>query len=689
MGLVSKLLLVVSVCISITWPSHILAAGKVSPIATNLQLLQRALAQKDFPALQALQKSLNTEGANGWTLMHYAVIVGQPSLVKPLQFLGTRIDFPDKKGLSPADYADFGGHQELARLLRGIEPTTVDLFTAAATNDQMALERLLANPDTNINARTADDKTALHLSAMYGHLYATRYLIEKGVELMARDEDGKLAFDLAAEAGHVAAASVLLEASAGLNMKDFKGWTPLNWAVVSGDQKRVRELLAKGAKVGEGCQNALEVCLLMRDLEMFKILLDAGGIDAASRRGDTALMGASKRGDEEVVDILLAHDANTNVTDFERGNTPLRLAGEDGYHTIVRKLIDHGAKLDTLDKLGDTALIRAAARGQTAVVKELLIAGADINIAGAGRMTALMWAIYWNERETVRTLLKGGANINITSRGGVSALGWAVLRGDMEMLQLLLTHMNANSPPDMTNIGHALAQVLGNDPMQTEKRQLLATYFDDPKAAINKSRAIGRYNATLGVKFMMQSLLPKYFSGDELIMLQNLTAKDSGAPLLWAIKSEDQKLLEGVLTMKLGFAFEAPKTRAIGIEALTEAAQRDSKLLETLLSHGADPNPAAPDGNSPIITATLLGNKEAVKTLLAWRADPDAVDGKGYSALMLAAASGYLEVVEPLLLDGANPTYTNAKGEDALTLAERNGHHEITKVLRTAVEDRK
>ena len=655
---------------------------KVSSVAKHLQSLQQALQQKDATELQSILtqlKSLDEKDANGLTLMHYAALQGLLPVTELLQILGASFDITNKQGLLPADFAEFGGHQEVANFMRGIKPATVDLFTAAATNDQRALERLQAEPDINLNEHAADGKTALHWSALHGHLYATQFLIAAGIELMTRDNDGKLAFDLAAEAGHAEVASVLLEATAGLNMKDFQGWTPINWAVVTGDKQRVRQLLDKGAKVGEGCQNAIEVCLIMRDMEMFYILLEAGGIDAASRRGDTALMGSSKRGDEEVVDILLEHRANTNVFDFEHGNTPLRLAGEEGFLSIVLKLIAHGAKLDTLDILGDTALIRTAARGKSKVVEALLAAGAKINIVGAGGMTALAWAVYWNELPTVQALLAGAANLHLRNHADISALGWAAGRHivDVEILQKLLIHMDTTTRVGREDLRSALIRITADDPAAARKTKLL-TYYLNNKDSKTETAYLQRQARDVQ-DTLAKGMLLAHAKGNFSQRLKT-AEKYAAYPLHWAITNKKQELLKKMLA--LDFALEAKNSA--GATAVIAAAKLDSPLLETLLSHGADPNQADDDGNPPIILATHLGHKQSVKTLLAWRADPNAVDSNGTSVLMLAAAAGYLEIVEPLLLDGADATYMQQNGDDALALAEHNGHHEIAKILHAA-----
>ena len=634
-----------SVLLVLTQSVQVRAA--VSRLAVDLQFLQRAVLQRDVVALQKfLDKfgNINKADADGMTLAHYAALQGLFSTVELLQHLGANVDIADQRALLPADYAEFGGHLETQQLLSGVAPATVDLFTAAAMNAQQALERLLADPNIDINARTADGNTALHLSAERGNFYATQRLLAAGADIFAKDKDGKLPLEAAIAAEHALVVSVLLEA-VDLNAKEHKGWTPLNWAVFSGNQARTRALLARGAKVGEGCQNAIEVCLLLNDMEMFEIVRAVGGVDAASSRGDTSLMGVSRRGDERVVDALLTHGANTNVADMRRGYTPLRLAAENNHLSIVKKLIAHHAELNTVDSLDDTALIRAALRGNVEVVQVLIDAGADLNHVGAGGMTALMWAVYWNEKKTAQALIEGGAAINIVNVAGTSAAGWAARRSDAEMVRIVLKHFAGRSYEETLELWTAMAEA--------EKRQL----YNLAKGALIAVQDAVDYDTRMGV-----------------------AQKHADFPLQWLIANGKLEVLEKMLEQP----FDLDKPDAQGVTPVMQAVLSESPALETLLSHGADPNSTGSDDFPPLVRAAVLGNKDAAKALLEWRANPDARDAQGFTALMRAAEGGYFEFTELLLLEGADPNLVNENGDDALALAERGEHQEIANLLREA-----
>ncbi len=110
----------------------------------------------------------------------------------------------------------------------------------------------------------------------------------------------------------------LLQAGGGQETPAERLWA----AARRGDAAQVRELLAQGAPV-----------------------------NAATRYGVTALMFAADRGSLDVVQILLDHGAEVNVTDNFYNSTPVGAALSNGHEEVARLLLEHGADgaADVLD----------------------------------------------------------------------------------------------------------------------------------------------------------------------------------------------------------------------------------------------------------------------------------------------------------------------------------------------------
>lgn len=101
-----------------------------------------------------------------------------------------------------------------------------------------------------------------------------------------------------------------------------------------------------------------------------------GLIDARGDDGNTALIVALARRDEEWTGFLLGKGADPNQPGKD-GDTPLMAAARAGYFDGVGWLIQLHAKVDVTNRSGETALILAVQQRQPMIVKLLLSAGAD------------------------------------------------------------------------------------------------------------------------------------------------------------------------------------------------------------------------------------------------------------------------------------------------------------------------
>lgn len=78
-------------------------------------------------------------------------------------------------------------------------------------------------------------------------------------------------------------------------------------------------------------------------MEVVRELLKRGAnVDAATKKGNTALHIASLAGQEEVVKLLVQHGASVNVQS-QNGFTPLYMAAQENHDNVVRYLLANGA----------------------------------------------------------------------------------------------------------------------------------------------------------------------------------------------------------------------------------------------------------------------------------------------------------------------------------------------------------
>jgi hypothetical protein len=150
----------------------------------------------------------------------------------------------------------------------------------------------------------------------------------------------------AAFEGNTAAVMALLDKGADVNAEGkYSGWTPLMLAARKGDTKLVSLLIAHGADLNAKSRvrnrTALMDAARNRKVETVAVLLAANpDVDAVDWEGYTVLMFAAVSGQLDIVNALIAHEANVNVKN-KVGSSALMMAS--GYPNVVKILKEAGA----------------------------------------------------------------------------------------------------------------------------------------------------------------------------------------------------------------------------------------------------------------------------------------------------------------------------------------------------------
>jgi len=102
------------------------------------------------------------------------------------------------------------------------------------------------------------------------------------------------------------------------------------------------------------------------------------------------------------------------------------------------------------------------------------------------------------------------------------------------------------------------------------------------------------------------------------------------------------------------------------------------ETVQFLVSKGADVNPRANDGFSPLTWASMYGQDKIVRFLVSKGADVNARDGYGQTPLRLAVVNENFRTVKFLVSKGAD---VNAKDNEGHTPLYWASHPEITEFL--------
>ena len=213
------------------------------------------------------------------------------------------------------------------------------LFESIRTGDAGKVRELVSANGGLVNARNAQQLSAVLMSCYMGRKEIRDLLIENGATLELHE---------AVAAGNLNRVKQLVEAEPGL----AQGYSPdgfpaLALAAAFGHEDVARYLHGKGAELNAAATNGT---------------------------GYTALTGAVASGHASIAKWLAENGADVNYR-YAKGYSPLLTAAANGRLEIVKVLLAHGADLHARTDDGKDALAFAQERGHNEVAKYLLELG--------------------------------------------------------------------------------------------------------------------------------------------------------------------------------------------------------------------------------------------------------------------------------------------------------------------------
>jgi ankyrin repeat protein len=246
---------------------------------------------------------------------------------------------------------------------------------------------------------TRGGSTPLLFAARSGDADSAGLLIEAGADVNEALPNGMTALVLAAHSGHQALGMLLLEKGADPNAGDI-GYTALHAAVLRGGLDLVKALLARGADPNRRMTKGTPVRRNSEDFELPATLvgatpyflaakfveadimraLAAGGADArlSMKSGETPLMAAAGMGASQQTD-------RRGLSILDGG----KVESEPIVAAAVSAALAQGADVNAANQNGDTALHAAALLGYDSVIRQLVQAGARPDMKNARGLTPL------------------------------------------------------------------------------------------------------------------------------------------------------------------------------------------------------------------------------------------------------------------------------------------------------------
>ncbi|XP_072522853.1 poly [ADP-ribose] polymerase tankyrase-2-like isoform X2 [Salminus brasiliensis] len=275
--------------------------------------------------------------------------------------------------------------------------------TASSYSKRKQICEMLLRKGANVNDKTEDLLTPLHLAAEKSHNDVIELLIKHGAKVNTVDSQGQTPLHHAAQRGHLQSCRLLISAGCDPCIISLQGFSPAQLASES-----IQEILQEGVFVGNpDTDRQLLDASKSGDLETVKKLCTLQNVNCRDLEGrqSTPLHFAAGYNRVAVVDYLLQHGADVHAKD-KGGLVPLHNACSYGHYEVAELLVIHGAVINVADLWKFTPLHEAAAKGKYEICKLLLQHGADPTKRNRDGNTPLDLV---NESDTdVQDLLKGG-----------------------------------------------------------------------------------------------------------------------------------------------------------------------------------------------------------------------------------------------------------------------------------------
>ena len=254
-----------------------------------------------------------------------------------------------------------------------------------------------------------------------------------------------------------------------VNIENSDGETPLFVAFHEENTDIAKYLIDNGADINHKSRKdgwtVLHVACYLKNMELFNLLLDNYvDIEVTSNTGATPLYLVCKHGSHndisiDIIKALLLADIGDDEEDkyinkkAEHGYFPLYIASKNGDEDIVELLLAYSANIEEKNEQGQTALMIAIqknhGKSHLEVIETLLKAGADFLYTDNTGRTALDWAQQNDDDDVIRLLIQYAPDSptpSLSSRSSSKSKSFSV--GSVEPTALDIVTIKQSKIPD-------------------------------------------------------------------------------------------------------------------------------------------------------------------------------------------------------------------------------------------------
>lgn len=504
------------------------------------------------------------------------------------------------------------------------------LMQAILANDHVLASDLLesgASPDK----QAKNGKTALHLAAAKGHVWAIDLLSKHGAQINTRDKELKTAlFDALSAPNPVVVLKALAEKQASADIPDKEGKLPLHIAAETALSATVAQLLSmtqhpdRADKTG---YQPLHYACESNGLAVVQRLVEARvPLHDVTLKGDSCLHIAALRSNYNISNYLLATDAVSlvNATNLN-GRTPLHIAAADKKDLLAVVLIRHGADPNAADVQNLTPLYEAAKNGNVKLARKLIALGADVATRQKpGTETPLMASINhtFPNPEMTQLLLDHRADVDAVDKNGYSALMLAAYKGHEGICNKLL---DKNADATKTDfIGRNVLHHMDEELSPGLIRRLIKAGAD-----MNQLESYQK-KSPLMVMIQNHNVIAAHVLIESGAAL-NLQNTNGHTALHYALKNNHADIARKLLDKNADFTLSESGTLVTPLHVAAQHGHCD--IFERLVKMGADPETKDSVGGTPLHHALMngLASINIITTILKHGGNPLTPTAKGYT----------------------------------------------------------
>ena len=604
---------------------------------------------------------VNHQDKEGKTPLHVTFENHVPDLAESLiTQLKANTEIRDKQNWTPLHTAiDRGYYQYSWELLQRFlhldvdtEVSWIQLHAASFAENKQDVQ-LLLDAGTDVNHVSSTGHTPLLIAVIKRNIDLVTLLLDKGVNINCVTIDGKTPLHIAVDNDDEVIIQKLLAQNADPLLKDAPGNTSLHLAVKI-KQETVSNLVEAGASHMNHFPTPYHTC----SIPTVEAIIEHGAdVNAVNNKGQSPLWFACADGQESFVKILLDTGAEPNIADKNEDSClHAAISGQCSTETI-QKLIDHGARVNAVNKDGATPLLLACGIAHSTAVALLLKAKADPNIADGDGDTSLHAATTANcSDETLQEVIDYGADVNAVNKRGRSTLLLSCFYRHMDSVKILL---KAGADPTIADEeGFSCLHAAIDGRCSTDILQALIHHG----AHIDAARKDGT-NAFLRACTTGQSESARFLveAGADV----SITKPDGNASLHIAVEGKCsiatlQKIIEKGVNVN-----KANNRGETALLLTCDSAQADSVKL--LLKEGANPNIHEGEGNTSLHAAVLgCCTDEILLEIIRHKVQLDARNVHGQTSLLLACSYRRQNFIKILLQAGSNPNIADNHGDTCL-----------------------